>query len=94
MNTNRKSSPRSSPGRINHDLINGTNNENLPSNDGMGTHDETNVGGLTSSMINGVSTASMPIPYQRMQNNTHQHQHQQQQQQQQQQMLLYQQQQV
>ncbi len=74
---------------MNKDLINGTNNENLPSTNTMGPGDDTHDSGIPVShlMMNGVPTASVPIPFQRMQTNN-----QQQQQQQQQQMLLYQQQ--
>ena len=89
----RKVSPRASPGHLNADLTNGTINETHPSTDVIGTHDDTHDTGIPSSMLNGLPTASMPIPavYPRMQNNTHSQQ--QQQQQQQQQMLLFQQQQ-
>jgi len=87
-NSSRKQSPRSSPGHINNDLTNGNPNENLSSNDTIAPNDDINDSGIpsTHSMINGIPSASVPIPFQRMQTNT-------QQQQQQQQMLLYQQQQ-
>jgi hypothetical protein len=70
-------------------LINGNNNENLPSTHTIAPGDDTNDSGIPTShlMMNGMPSASVPIPFQRMQPNN------QQQQQQQQQMLLYQQQQ-
>jgi hypothetical protein len=75
---------------VNNDLTNGNTNENLSSNDTIGSNNDTHDSGMQSShsIINGLPTASVPIPFQRMQTNE-----QQQQQQQQQQMLLYQQQQ-
>ena len=76
-NSSHKPSPRASPGHPKKDVSNGGNsNDNLPLNDGLGHHDETNDGGLTASMINGMSTASVPISYQRMQNNNPQQQQQ------------------
>ncbi|UJR31194.1 hypothetical protein I4U23_018700 [Adineta vaga] len=83
-NTSRKQSPRASPGHIHNDLPNGSTNENLSSNDPMGPHNDINDSGLPSvhSVMNGMPTASVPIPFQRMQPNDHQ-----------QQMLIYQQQQ-
>ncbi|CAF3238396.1 unnamed protein product [Rotaria socialis] len=82
--SNRKPTPRSSPGHVNSDLTNSTNNENLPCANTIVSGDDPNDGLMPQShmMMNGAPTASMPIPYQRMQNNN-------QQQQQQQQMLLY-----
>ncbi|CAF4493997.1 unnamed protein product, partial [Rotaria magnacalcarata] len=85
--SNRKPTPRSSPGHVNSDLTNSTNSENLPCANTIVSGDDPNDGLMPQShmMMNGAQTASMPIPYQRMQNNNQQ----QQQQQQQQQMLLY-----
>ncbi|CAF3587182.1 unnamed protein product [Rotaria sp. Silwood1] len=82
--SNRKPTPRSSPGHINNDLTNSSNNENLSSTNPIGVGDDTNDGLITPShlIMNGAPTASVPIPFQRMQTNN-------QQQQQQQQMLLY-----
>ncbi|CAF1009353.1 unnamed protein product [Adineta ricciae] len=83
-NTSRKQSPRASPGHIHNDLPNGNTNENLATNDPIGPHNDINDSGLPSvhSVMNGMPTASVPIPFQRMQTNDAQ-----------QQMLLYQQQQ-
>ncbi|CAF4623634.1 unnamed protein product, partial [Rotaria sp. Silwood2] len=77
--SNRKQTPRSSPGHVNNDLTNSTNNENLPSTNPIGAGDDTNDGLITPShlIMNGAPTASVPIPFQRMQANS------------QQQMLLY-----
>ncbi|CAF0982745.1 unnamed protein product [Adineta ricciae] len=89
---NRKQSPRPSPAHAAKDLSNGTNNENLPPSNTIGPGDDIHDSRISEShlMMNGMSTASLPIPFQRMQTDN---QHQQQQQQQQQQLLLYQQQQ-
>ena len=97
-NVSHKQSPRASPGHISTDLSNSNNNENLAANNPMGgPHGDVNDSGMPSSMINGMPTVAVPIPFQRMQSNNQQqqqhHHQQQQQQQQQQQMLLYQQQQ-
>jgi hypothetical protein len=81
--SNRKQTPRPSPGHVTKDLTNGTNNENLPTTNTIGPGDHRNNSGIPEShMMNGMPTASVPIPFQRMQANNHQ-----------QQMLLYQQQQ-
>ena len=90
-NTNsRKQSPHTSPSHINADLTNGTSNEVLPSVTTLGPGDDPNDNGIPSShlMMNGLPTASVPIPYQRVQASAAQ----QQEQQPQPHMLLYQQQ--
>jgi hypothetical protein len=80
--SNRKQSPRASPGHLNNDLTNGTNNENLPSTNIINPGDDINDSGIPPShfIMNGLPSASVPIPFQRMQQDN-------------QQMLLYQQQQ-
>ena len=86
--TSRKQSPHTSPSHVANDLNNGTTNEPLPSSNPLGPGDDTQSGIPSSHfMINGLQTASVPIPYQRMPTNNQQ----QEQQQQQHQMLLYQQ---
>lgn len=79
-----------------NELSNGTNNENLPPANVMGAGDDAQDSGMPDAhlLMNGMHTASVPIPFQRMQTDNQQQQQQQAQQQaQQQQMLLFQQQQ-
>ncbi|CAF1045203.1 unnamed protein product [Rotaria sordida] len=83
-NSSHKQSPRSSPGHVNTNLTNSNTIENLSSTNTIGPNDDTNDSGISSThaMMNGIPTASVPIPFQAMHTDNHQ-----------QQMLLYQQQQ-